>query len=80
MANCIKCGSEIHPGRLKALPGTRVCVECSNTDKVLGFRIISGKNTYTELQLVDGKKYRELSAKQSRIGQSPGRGVWMNKP
>ena len=80
METCVKCGSEIPAGRLKALPGTRVCVQCSSTDKVRGFRIISGKTTYTELQLVDGKKFRELSAKQSRIGQSPGRGIWMSKP
>lgn len=79
MANCIKCGLIIPEGRLKALPGTMTCVNCSDANKVGAFRIISGKNTYSEIQLVDEKKFKELSAKQARKGMSPGRGVWMDK-
>jgi hypothetical protein len=75
---CINCNKEIPEGRLKALPDTDTCVDCSDVDKVRGFRIISGKTTYTELQLVDEKKFKELTRKQARIGSSPGKGIWMN--
>jgi translation initiation factor IF-1 len=76
---CFKCNGIIPEGRIKALPNTRVCVECSDTRKIKAFRIISGKNTYSEIQLVDDKKFSELSRKQARKGMSPGRGVWMDK-
>jgi len=79
MRECYKCNADIPDGRLKALPNTTVCVDCSSTGRVKGFRIISGKNTYSEIQLVDDKKYSELSRKQARKGMSPGRGVWMDK-
>ena len=44
------CGNEIPEGRIKGKCDT--CVECSKTDRVVGFRVISGKNTYTELDIV----------------------------
>ena len=79
MGKCIKCGNQIPEGRLKALPDTKTCVNCSSVDKIRGFRIITGKTTYTALQLVDAKKFKELTAKQARRGMAPGRGVWMDK-
>ena len=30
---CSVCGSEIHPGRLAVLPGTRLCVRCSKNGR-----------------------------------------------
>ncbi len=33
---CSGCGKDIPAGRLKALPNTRTCVECSSTDKFAG--------------------------------------------
>lgn len=30
MKKCIKCGEEIPEGRLKAIPNTHTCVNCSN--------------------------------------------------
>jgi acetate kinase len=72
---CVVCNKEIHPGRLKALPNTKTCVECSNIEKVAGFRIISGKNTYHEIQLVSQEMYKKLNHQQYRKGQSPGNGV-----
>jgi len=73
--NCISCNNEIHPGRLRALPNTKTCVNCSTVEKVAGFRIISGKNTYSELQIVSQETYRNLNYLQHRRGQSPGNGV-----
>lgn len=76
---CLKCHRPIPEGRLKAIPGVLTCLQCSSTEKVRGFRIITGKTTYTELQLVSTDTYQKLTAKQARIGMSPGRGIWMDK-
>jgi hypothetical protein len=65
---CIKCNKEIPAGRLKALPNTKVCVACSDTSKVAGFRVITGKSTYTEMQIVDQDTYNKLSKLQQRYG------------
>ena len=43
--NCICCGVIIPEARLKAVPGTKVCVNCSTEEKVAVQTIISGKNT-----------------------------------
>ncbi len=74
---CDICRGVIPEGRLKVLPNTRHCVQCSDTEKVAGFRVISGKHTYTEMQIVSQEKFKELSRKQARSGQAPGRGVLM---
>ena len=50
--NCIKCGTVINPLRLKALPGTKVCVNCSTTAPIYARPIISGKTTYSELEII----------------------------
>lgn len=78
MKLCKVCQEEIHPQRLKILPNTETCVKCSTTPKVAGFRIISGKTSYSEMQIVSQEKYKELTKKQARRGQSPGLGIWMN--
>jgi hypothetical protein len=72
---CKICGEQIPEGRLKALPKAETCVKCSTTNKVAGFRVITGKNTYSELEIVSQEKYSELIAKQERIGQSPCQGM-----
>jgi RNA polymerase-binding transcription factor DksA len=77
--DCIKCGNEIPSGRLKALPNTVTCVNCSTAAPKRGFRIIEGKTSYSALDIVDQEKYNELTAKQARKGMSPGRGVWMDR-
>jgi len=40
--NCIKCKQEINPLRLKALPGTKTCVECSTTGAKRGVSMMYG--------------------------------------
>ena len=39
---CVKCNKPIHPMRLKALPGTKTCVECSTTGAKRGVPVILG--------------------------------------
>lgn len=58
---CRVCGIEISEGRLKALPDTNTCTEHSRAEKKLGFRIITGKNTYSELDIVDAKSFNTLN-------------------
>ncbi len=66
--NCIHCGNEIPEARLKALPTAKTCVECSSTNRVYGFAVVSGKNTYSEIQIVSEETAQELYAKQDRKG------------
>ena len=50
--NCISCDVIIPEARLKAIPGTKECVKCSTEDKVAVQTIISGKNTYSEVEII----------------------------
>jgi hypothetical protein len=72
---CIKCQSEIPAARLKALPTAKTCVQCSSTQKVGGHTIISGKNTYSEIQIVDQETASNLYHMQSRRGFGVANGV-----
>ena len=57
---CRKCGIDISEGRLKALPETQTCVDCSKTNRKKGFKVITGKDTYTELDIVDEETFNVL--------------------
>lgn len=73
--NCIQCSKPIPEGRLKALPKTKTCTECSNIGKVACHTIISGKNTYSEIQIVDSETAEKLYEMQSRKGFGVANGV-----
>jgi hypothetical protein len=64
--NCSICQNPINPLRIKALPGTKTCVNCSTTEKVGCHVVISGKNTYSEIQIVDQETSAKLRQLQSR--------------
>jgi len=64
--NCEICNIEIPEGRLKALPKTRTCTNCSNTSKVGGFTVISGKTEYCELQVLDANLSTHMKKLQNR--------------
>ena len=49
---CSKCTEEINPLRLKALPDTKVCVNCSTTNAWYVRNIISGKTEYAETEII----------------------------
>ena len=49
---CIKCNIEINPLRLKALPETKTCVNCSSTERWYVRNIISGKTEYAEAEVI----------------------------
>lgn len=73
------CGKYIEKPRLEATKGSATtCISCMRTNDVkrkAGFAIISGKNTYSEIQIVSAERSAELNAMQYRRGQSPGAGV-----
>jgi hypothetical protein len=68
MKICSRCGKAIPEPRLKALPTAKTCVDCSQTSRVAGFPIVSGKTTYSELQIVSQEQADELYQKQERKG------------
>jgi hypothetical protein len=73
--NCKHCNNQIPEGRLKILPHTYTCVSCSTTAKVGGHTVISGKNTYSEIQIVDQETAASLAKMQSRKGFGVATGV-----
>ena len=73
--NCKQCNNLIPEGRLKILPHTYSCVGCSTTERVGGHTVISGKNTYSEIQIVDQETARTLAHMQSRKGFGVANGV-----
>ena len=50
--NCTKCNNIIPEGRLKALPGTKECTTCSTTKPFYGRAIVTGKDTYSEVEII----------------------------
>lgn len=77
MKYCTVCGEEINPLRVKALPTTKTCVKHSGVNRVAGYQIITGKNTYTELEIGEASHIANLYALGSRSGQSPVKGARM---
>ena len=75
LRNCKQCNNPIPEGRLAILPFTQTCVNCSTTQKVGGHTIISGKNTYSEIQVVSPEAAQDLARMQSRKGFGVATGV-----
>lgn len=66
--NCVRCGYPIPQARLAALPNARTCINCSQTQRVAGFPIITGKTEYSALQIVSQEDARRLQRMQARRG------------
>ena len=67
--NCRTCGVEIHPMRLEALPGTKVCVKCSQVSKKAG-RLVAygtGEEVETRLEIQDADIYRKTAALEAGV-------------
>jgi len=56
---CSKCDEIIPKGRLKILPDTKECVECSSTEPNMVRTIITGKTTYSEIEVIKNKETKE---------------------
>ena len=75
MKYCIVCHCEIPKARIEALPNTRTCLAHSSASKVAGYQIITGKDTYTELEITSQERAEELYDLGSRKGQGPTKGM-----
>ena len=78
MAFC-SCGAEIHPKRVEFLNKNQLpltCLEHSQTQKKVGFQVVSGK-TEREIQIVTTEVAAILEAKSARQGTGVSRGVKM---
>ena len=53
---CVKCKEEIPPLRLKALPNTFTCVECSTVGAKKSKTVMYGQkdDTWTDIIIVEG--------------------------
>jgi len=58
---CAMCDAVIPQGRLKALPQTKVCVDCSATGMKRAVTIVGGEgeDTYNDIIIMDEKEYQE---------------------
>ena len=56
---CIKCNEPIPEGRLKILPNAKECVGCSSTERNYVRPIISGKTTYSEVEVIKNKDTKD---------------------
>jgi len=52
--DCLQCGEEIHPIRLKILPTTKVCVKCSNVSTYKVKTTLKGEkeDTWNEIEII----------------------------
>jgi hypothetical protein len=67
---CIHCNQEINPLRLKALPGTVTCVNCSTTGAKRGVVVTLGEKDHTcneILFLEDDNQYEKYLQSQQTL-------------
>jgi hypothetical protein len=73
--NCVYCKEEIHPLRLKALPHTKTCVNCSTTTPKKGMVVTYGEkdDTWNDIQIMDSKEYervQKLNKQKSKFDEN----------
>jgi hypothetical protein len=58
---CIKCGDEINPLRVKALPNTKVCINCSTTGAYKAITTTEGKgdHTYNSIKILTSEQHED---------------------
>tara|TARA_R110000751_G_scaffold6403_6_gene27332 strand:+ start:2680 stop:2922 length:243 start_codon:yes stop_codon:yes gene_type:complete len=68
---CIKCKEAINPLRLKALPGTKTCVECSNVGAKRGVPVMFGSkdHTWTDLVVMEADEYEVFKEREKNKDQ-----------
>lgn len=71
---CKVCGVEINPKRVECLPHVNTCIAHSDAQRVAGYQIITGKNTYSELEIGPQERIAALYDLGSRAGQGPVKG------
>jgi hypothetical protein len=66
---CIKCKEAINPLRIKALPTTKTCVNCSTIGAKRGMPITFGEkdNTWTDMVIMEPEEYDKFKEAQPSI-------------
>lgn len=65
---CIHCQEEINPLRIKALPGTKTCVNCSTTGAKKGVIVTLGEKDHTcnEVMFLEDDQYEKYLKSQKK--------------
>jgi hypothetical protein len=66
---CIKCKEAINPLRIKALPTTKTCVNCSTIGAKRGMPITFGEkdDTWTDMVIMEPEEYNKFKTAQPSI-------------
>lgn len=67
---CVKCKEEIPEGRLKALPGTTTCVNCSNSRMKRAVTVVKGEreDTFNDLIIMEADEYEYIFGRDENNG------------
>jgi hypothetical protein len=77
---CKACSEDIPIGRLDLFPDAIYCTRCSETPRIACHTIISGKNEYSQIELVSQEMAESLYAKAKRKGVGVSAGVKFRTP
>ena len=63
---CVKCKKSINPLRLKALPGTKTCVDCSSVGAKSGVPVMFGSkdHTWTDLVIMEEDEFKAFKNRE----------------
>jgi RNA polymerase-binding transcription factor DksA len=66
---CIKCNETINPLRIKALPQTLTCVDCSTIGAKKGVSMMFGEkdHTWTDMVIVDPDKFEIAKSQKAYL-------------
>ena len=66
---CMSCGDPIHPKRLKILPNTKQCVNCSDVGRKAGITVTkgTGDHTYNETIIIDQEDYLKIQEMELKL-------------
>ncbi len=70
---CIKCRQEINPLRIKALPNTKTCVDCSTVGAKKGVSMVFGEkdHTWNDMIILDAQDADKLERMKQIKPTSP---------
>ena len=63
---CIKCKKYINPMRLKALPNTKTCINCSTVGAKSGVPVMFGSkdHTWTDLVIMEEDEFKAFKERE----------------
>jgi len=64
---CVKCNVQIHPLRVKALPNTKVCVDCSSTGcyRAVTTTHGTGDHTWNDIKVMTPEQFSQYQNSNS---------------